>query len=419
MDQFLGDRHLAQYVDLFARLASNPPAPGSGPRIRVPRDPDDDYSVAAARMRRDFLRERTGGELEHVGRFSFDPSTLPGNIENFIGAAQVPIGVAGPLRIQGEHASGDFYIPLATTEGTLVASYNRGMRLLTECGGVQTAVVDERMQRAPVFIFDHALQARAFGEWIDEQFTQIKEAAESTTRSGRLISIEQYAVGPLRYLRFDYTTGDAAGQNLTGKATLAACEWIQGNHPGRPRYILSGSIDTDKKHSQINMLQTRGKRVVAEAVIQRAALQDLMGVDTQTLMWGRQISQAGNFMAASANNGAQAANALAAIFIATGQDVANIAESHAGITYTQLLDNGDYYWSITLPALIVATYGGGTGLATQRECLELLGCYGAGKVRKFAEICAAVVLAGDISLSSAVLHGDWVTSHERLGRNRP
>ena len=354
-----------------------------------------------------------------MGRFSVDPATLPGNIENFIGVAQVPIGLAGPLRIQGEHACGDFYIPLATTEGTLVASYNRGMRLLTECGGVTTAVVDERMQRAPVFILADALQARAFGEWITSSSRRSRRRPNRRRRSGQLISIEQYAVGPLRYLRFDYTTGDAAGQNMTGKATLAACEWIQANHPGRPRYILSGSIDTDKKHSQINMLQTRGKRVVAEAVIDKDVIEDLMGVDTKTLMWGRQISQAGNFMAASANNGAQAANALAAIFIATGQDVANIAESHAGIVYTQLLDNGDYYWSITLPALIVATYGGGTGLATQRECLELLGCYGAGKVRKFAEICAAVVLAGDISLSSAVLHGDWVTSHDRLGRNRP
>ncbi len=419
VDQFLGDRHLAQYVDLFARLASMPTGTNTHRRVPVPRDPVDDYTAAAARVRRDFVREATGAGLETVGLFSVDPATLPGNIENFIGAAQVPIGLAGPLWIRGEHASGDFYIPLATTEGTLVASYNRGMRLLTECGGVTTAVVDERMQRAPVFVLADALQARAFGEWITEQFTEIKAAAESTTQSGQLIAIEQYAVGPLRYLRFDYTTGDAAGQNMTGKATLAACEWIQANHPDRPRYILSGSIDTDKKHSQINMLQTRGKRVVAEAVIDKNVIEDLMGVDTKTLMWGRQISQAGNFMAASANNGAQAANALAALFIATGQDVANIAESHAGIVYTQLLDNGDYYWSITLPALIVATYGGGTGLATQRECLELLGCYGTGKVRKFAEICAAVVLAGDISLSSAVLHGDWVTSHDRLGRNRP
>jgi hydroxymethylglutaryl-CoA reductase (NADPH) len=144
-----------------------------------------------------------------------------------------------------------------------------------------------------------------------------------------------------------------------------------------------------------------------------------MGVEPAAMFQGRQISNAGAFMAGASSNGAQAANALAALFIATGQDAANVAESHASITYTQLLENGDYYWSITLPSLIVATYGGGTGLATQRECLELLGCYGTGKVSKFAEICAAVVLAGEISLSSAVLHGDWVASHDTFGRNRP
>ena len=204
---------------------------------------------------------------------------------------------------------------------------------------------------------------RTFGEWVAEHFADIKQQAETTTRSGKLISIDQYSVGPLRYLRFNYTTGDAAGQNMTGKATLAACEWIQATYPGRPQFILSGAIDTDKKHSQINMLQTRGKRVVAEAVIKNDVIKGLMGVDTKTLFWGRQISLAGSFMAASANNGAHAANGLTAMFIACGQDVANVSESHAGIVYNQLLDNGDYYWSITLPALIVATYGGGTGLA--------------------------------------------------------
>jgi hydroxymethylglutaryl-CoA reductase (NADPH) len=133
----------------------------------------------------------------------------------------------------------------------------------------------------------------------------------------------------------------------------------------------------------------------------------------------RQVANVGALLSGAANNGAHGANGIAALFIATGQDAANVAESHAGITYTQLLADGDYYWSVTIPSLIVATYGGGTGLATQRECLEMLGCYGAGKVAKFAEIVAAVVLAGDISLSAAVLHGDWVSSHDALGRNRP
>src|SRR3954469_5245976 len=387
-------------------------------RTRIPRDKDNDYTPEAAAKRRAFVEEQTGVKLEHVGQYSFSPSVLPGNVENFIGVAQVPIGLAGPLRINGEHAKGDFFVPMATTEGTLVASYSRGMRLLSECGGVRTTVVDDHMQRAPAFIFEDALAAREFGDWVTEHDEDIRAAAEATTRSGKLTYIGQYQVGPLRYLRVNYTTGDAAGQNMTGKATLAACEWIKANYPGGAEYVLSGAIDTDKKHSHINMLLTRGKRVVAEAVIKNDVLQRLMGVDTKTVFDYRQIGMVGGFLAGSSYNGAHAANGLTAIFIATGQDVANISESHAGVTYTRLLDNGDYYWSVTLTSLIVATYGGGTGLATQRECLELLGCYGKGKVRKFAEICAGVVLAGDISLTSAILAGDWVTSHDALGRNR-
>ena len=391
----------------------------TGPeRARIPRDPENDYTPDAAATRRDFIKEQTGADLSHVASYSFDPSVLPGNVENFIGVAQVPMGVAGPLVVNGEHAQGQFYVPMATSEGTLVASYNRGMRVLAECGGIKTTVVDEAMQRAPAFLFDDALQAREFGAWMDSHCDDIRAAAESTTSTGKMTYIGHYQVGPNLYLRFNYTTGDAAGQNMTGKATFAACEWIHENHPDKPRYVLSGAIDTDKKHSNINMLQTRGRRVVAEAVIKNDVLKKLMNVDTSTLFKYRQIGMVGAFMSGAAYNGAHAANGLTAIFIATGQDVANVAESHAGITYSQLLDNGDYYWSVTLTSLIVATYGGGTSLATQKQCLEMMDCYGKGKVRKFAEICAATVLAGDVSLTSAILAGDWVSSHDKYGRNR-
>ena len=388
------------------------------PRSRVPRDPDDDYTRDAAATRRAFLTERTGTDLSHVEQFSLDPAVLPGNVENFIGVAQVPVGVAGPLVVRGEHVDGEVFVPLATTEGTLVASYNRGMRVLAESGGVRTTVVDEAMQRAPAFLLDDAQQARDLAAWLDENLDGLRSAAEATTSVGKLLYVGKYQVGPVLYLRCNYTTGDAAGQNMTGKATLALCEWVVANHPGSPRYVLSGSIDTDKKHSQINMLQTRGRRVVAEVTIPDEVMRRRMGVDNESLFSYRQVGAIGSFMAGSAYNGAHAANALTAIFIATGQDAANISESHAGITYTQLRENGDYYWSTTLTSLIVATYGGGTGLPTQRQCLEMMGCYGKGKVRRLAEICAGTVLAGDISLTAAILAGDWVSSHDRYGRNR-
>jgi hydroxymethylglutaryl-CoA reductase (NADPH) len=390
----------------------------SNGRVPVPRDKDDDYTRAAAELRQTFLREQTGAELEHVSSYSIDPALLAGNIEQFLGAAQVPIGVAGPLLVDGEHAQGEFYVPLATAEGTLVASYNRGMKLLYAAGGVKTTVIDDRMQRAPCFLFASAREAREFSAWLDEHFDEIKAAAEATTRAGRLIEIEKYSASRMLFTRFDYTTGDAAGQNLTGKATQAACHWILEQRPDIEQYFLESNFATDKKSSQINILQTRGKRVVAEATIPDVLLREGMGSSSELLFRAREVANLGGFMAGVNNNGAHSANGITAIFIATGQDAANVAESSAALVYAEHRPNGDFYYSVTIPSLIVATYGGGTGLPTQRECLELLGCYGEGKVLKLAEIIAATVLCGEVSLGSAIVSEDWVRAHDLLGRNR-
>jgi hydroxymethylglutaryl-CoA reductase (NADPH) len=385
---------------------------------KIPRSSENDYTREMAEARRRFLAEQTGASLEHVGRFSGDPGALPGNIEHFIGVAQIPIGVAGPLRVNGQFAQGMFYVPLATTEGTLVASYNRGMKLIDASGGVTTTVLDDAMQRAPSFLFPSAREAQAFGHWVRENFDEIKRRAESTTRVGKLRDIEQYAAGRVRFLRFNYTTGDAAGQNMVGKATKAACDWIREVYPGIERYYLESSFATDKKTSHVNTLHTRGKRVVAEATIPAALLESLGKSKLADLFRARLVSNLGGFMAGVNNNGAHSANALAALFIATGQDAANIAESSAAAVFAEITPSGDYYYSITIPSLIVATYGGGTGLPTQRECLELLGCYGEGKVNKMAEIAAATVLCGELSLGLAMIADEWVSSHEQYGRNR-
>jgi hydroxymethylglutaryl-CoA reductase (NADPH) len=388
-------------------------------RVPVPRDRENDYTPDAARTRADFVQERTGAALEHVSSYSFDPAILTGNVEHFVGVAQVPIGVAGPLLVDGEHAQGEFYVPLATAEGTLVASYNRGMRLLHEAGGVKTTILDDRMQRAPSFIFASAREARAFGAWLTEHFDEIREVAEATTRSGRLQDIEQYSASRILYTRFNYTTGDAAGQNLTGKATYAACKWIASQYPGIEHYFLESNFATDKKSSQVNMLHTRGKRVVAEATIPNELFHRIMRSDSELMFRARQVSNLGGFMSGVNNNGAHSANGITAMFIATGQDAANVAESSAAFVFAELRPNGDYYYSVTIPSLIVATYGGGTGLATQRECLEMLGCYGKDRVRKFTEIVAATVLCGELSLGSAIVAEEWVEAHDLYGRNRP
>jgi len=380
----------------------------------------NDYSAEMAETRRQFVKEKTGAEMKHVGTFSIEPDTLPGNIEHFTGVAQVPIGLAGPLVIDGVAAQGEFYVPMATTEGTLVASYNRGMRLTAESDGVKTTVIDDAMQRAPVFVFEDARAALAFGKWVTDNFELIKAKAEETTSVGKLRDIEQYAVSKMRWLRFNFTCGDAAGQNMVSKATRHACQWMQSQHiAGLEHFALSGNLDTDKKHSFVNSLHTRGKRVVAEATIPADLMKSLMHCSPEALFKQRQLSNMGAFVAGSVSNGAHFANGITALFIACGQDVANVAESSAGYTYSEITPNGDYYFSITIPSLVVASYGGGTGLATQRECLEMLGCYGKGGVNKLAEIIAATVLCGELSLGAAVVADEWVSSHDQFGRNRP
>ena len=387
---------------------------------RIPRDRDDDYGEAAIRDRQQFVAGYTGQTLEHIAKYSFDPQITQGNVENFTGVAQVPLGFAGPITICGEHAKGDFLIPLATTEGTLVASYNRGMKLLNLSGGVKCTVVADGMQRAPVFVFEDARGARDFIEWVGENMTPIREEAEATSSVARLDNIDPYQSNKFAFLRFNFRTGDAAGQNMVGRATFAACSWILDHYSGPEikRFYLESNFATDKKSSQVNIMRTRGKRVTAEATVPREVLIQNMRVRPEQLFDHYSVANIGSILAGVNNNGLHSANAITAIFIATGQDVANVAESSAGLIYVELTEEKDLYISITIPSLIVATYGGGTGLATQKECLDLLGCSGKDKVYKFAEIVAGTVLAGELSLAAAISSLDWVSSHEEYGRNR-
>ena len=388
--------------------------------IRIPRDKYDDYSPEAIKERQSFLEKYTNKKLEHIPYYSFDPHITAGNCEHFIGVAQVPIGLAGPIKINGEHAKGEFLVPLATAEGTLVASYNRGIKLLNMCGGAICTVQDDAMQRAPVFVFEDARGAREFIKWVQANFDKIAHEAEATTSIGKLKYIDPYLASKFAYLRFNYSTGDAAGQNMVGRATFAACSWILDHYKDYKvtKFFLESNLATDKKASQVNVMRTRGKRVTAECVIKKEVLEQVMRVDARQLVYHGQIANVGAILSGANNNGLHSANGITAMFIATGQDVANVSESSAGIIHSELTPEDDLYISITIPSLIVATYGGGTGLATQKECLELLDCYGKGKVNKLTEIIAGVVLAGELSLASAISSSDWVSSHEAYGRNR-
>jgi hydroxymethylglutaryl-CoA reductase (NADPH) len=387
-------------------------------RVKVPYDREDDYGGEIISRRQEFARSFSDADFEHVSKYSFDPAVTQGNIESFFGVAQVPIGLAGPIKVNGEYAQGEFLVPLATTEGTLVASYNRGIKVINLSGGVTCTVSDDRMQRAPVFVFASAREARDFRDWVTGHLDEIAQAAEATSSVAKLLDIDMFLASRFAYLRFNYFTGDAAGQNMVGRATFAACSWILDNVDNVERFYLESNLATDKKHSQINIMRTRGKRVIAEAVVSRDVLVQHMRVEPESLQYHAQISNVGSFLSGANNNGAHSPNGITAMFIATGQDVANVAESSSGILYTELTPDGDLYMSLTIPSLIVATFGGGTALPTQRECLELMGCVGRGKVKKLAEIIAGVALAGEISLGSAISSLDWVSSHEKYGRNR-
>jgi len=387
-------------------------------RITVPVDKQNDYSAEIIKKRQDFINSYSGKQLDHVTKYSFDPAVTQGNIEAFTGVAQIPIGFAGPIKVNGEYANGEFLVPLATTEGTLVASYNRGIKAVNLSGGVTCTVSVDCMQRAPVFIFENAREARDFIVWINKNMDKIREEAETTSSVAKLLYIDPYLSNKFAFLRFNYETGDAAGQNMVGRATFAACSWILDQYPHIKRFFLESNFATDKKASQVNVMRTRGKRVTAEAVIKRDVLVEVLRVEPESLNYHNGVAMVGAFMSGANNNGAHSPNAITAMFIATGQDVANVSESSAGIIYSEITPEGDLYISLTIPSLIIATFGGGTGLPTQRECLEVMDCYGRDRVKKLAEIIAGVALAGELSLGAAISSLDWVSSHEKYGRNR-
>jgi hydroxymethylglutaryl-CoA reductase (NADPH) len=401
----------------FAVKDSISAVPSERPK-HIPCDKDHNATPEIVAARQRFVESVSGVPLKHLSHYSFEAAVTSHNIENFTGVAQVPIGFAGPLLINGEHAQGEFIIPMATTEGTLVASYNRGMKVLNLSGGVTTTIQADHMQRAPVFIFDSAREARDFREWVEAHIDDIRREAEATSNVARLQYIDIYLSNKFAYLRFNFSTGDAAGQNMVGRATAAACGWILEHTTTVRRFYLESNLATDKKASHVNLMRTRGKRVTAEATIPREIMVQHLRVEPESLAYHAQVASVGAILSGANNNGLHSPNGITAMFISTGQDVANVAESSAGIIYVELTKTGGLYLSITIPSLIVATYGGGTGLPTQRECLEVLGCYGKGKVNKLAEIIAAVVLAGEISLAAAISSLEWVSSHEKYGRNR-
>ena len=375
----------------------------------------------AAEARRQYLEKTVGVRLENIGKTIIDLNTVVGrNIENVIGAVQIPVGVAGPLLVRGDYANGYFYVPLATTEGALVASVNRGAKFVTESGGVRVKVLKDGMARAPLFRLPSLVDAVEFVEWVTQHFDELKKAAESTTRHGRLKEVQPFIVGNYVWLRLVFSTGDAMGMNMATIASEAVAKYVQQHFPKARLVALSGNMCVDKKANAVNFLLGRGKTVTAEAVVKREVLERLGITAEEVHEVNVRKNLIGSALAHSYGFNAHFANIVAAIFIATGQDVAQVVESSMGITSTEPRDEG-LYISVFLPSLEVGTVGGGTGLPTQREALALLGVAGSGNppgtnALKFAEIIAAAVLAGELNLLIALARNELASAHQRLGR---
>jgi hydroxymethylglutaryl-CoA reductase (NADPH) len=379
----------------------------------------------AVLARRRFLERKLNISLSGIASTILDFEELYGyNIENAIGAIQIPVGIVGPLRVNGDYAKGDFYVPLATTEGALVASVNRGAKAVTASGGAYVKVLKDGMTRAPLIWTPSVVEAVRFVEWVKANMEVLRGKVSEVTRHGRLLDLQPFIVGNLVWLRFIYSTGDAMGMNMATIASDRICSYIEQSYDGEARCIsLSGNMCVDKKPAIINRLLGRGKYVVAEALIPASVAESVLKARIDLIHY---INQAKNLLgsgvAGSVSFNAHYANIIAAIFIATGQDVAQVVESSMGFTWTEL--RGDsLYISVTLPSLEVGTVGGGTRLRTQREALSIMGVAGGGdppgvNALKFAEIVAATVLAGELNLLAALASGHLARAHEKLGRGK-
>ena len=384
----------------------------------VPRFEQQGYDKNAIAARRKWIEEKTGTDFVHIASYSVPGEQMRGNIENPIGTAQMPLGVAGPLLVHGTHAKGIFYVPLATTEGALVRSYERGMVTLTRAGGVTTRIYADENRVCPVFFLAGVAEAHEFATWLNENFSSIKAEAESTTRHGKLLRLEPQPVGREVLVIFSYYTADAHGMNMIVKATERACQWILNHSDARDFLVFSG-LSSEKRSSGNLFAGGKGKKVVAGARLTSALLRNYLHITPSQLVDLWHHTMLGHVQAHATGYNGHYANGLAALFIACGQDVANIVNSSVGITNFELVDQEDVYVSVTLPSLTIATVGGGTAVGTSRECLAMLGARGKGGAPKLAEITAATLLAGEISMAAAITSGEFVQAHDRYGRNRP
>ncbi len=340
------------------------------------------------------------------------------NIESYIGTISIPVGVAGPLRVRGAEGSRDYRVPLATTEAALVASYNRGARLLTSAGGCNARVVAEAVSRTPMFAFNDLVEAEQFARFIDARADSFTDAVSQVTSHGKLVSVACLIEGNHVYVDLQFTTGDASGQNMVTFASDAICKLIIEHSPIVPQYwFLEANFSGDKKSTAKSMGHVRGKRVVADITIPRALVEQRLHTTPERMVEYWCAGAIGGVLSGTTGIQGHFANGLAALYLACGQDVACVAESATGITRLETT-GPDLYASVTLPNIMVGTVGGGTSLPSAKACLDILGLAGCGNSRALAEVCGAIVLAGELSIIGAFCSGDFALAHRALSRGQ-
>jgi hydroxymethylglutaryl-CoA reductase (NADPH) len=382
------------------------------------------YDEAARRERLAWLRERSGVRLEALEEMRLVPDRLSRNIENAVGAVEVPVGIAGPLLVHGEAVRGVCYAPLATTEGALVASASRGATALTRAGGVTTRVLGQRMTRSPAFELATPEEAFTFARWAASQLPALREQVRHVSRHARLLSVESVIIGRVVHLVFAHQTGDAAGQNMTTATTWHACQWMLAQLPAlglrMTRFMIEGNLSSDKKVAL--HAGGRGFAVAAECVLDGETLRRVLKVSPRDMLEAFEIGRAGAERAGMIAYNVNVANVVAAIFTATGQDIGCVHESSVGSLElgTARVGGADAVRArLELPGLALGTVGGGTHLPAQRALLEAMGCAGEGSAPRLAELVGGFALALDLSTLAAVASGEFAGAHERLGRNRP
>lgn len=379
---------------------------------RIPHDAHRDYDEDYVSERRAWLSRQTGTTLFHIARYSIKPEEARGNIENFIGVAQVPLGVVGPLKVRGKYAEGVFFVPFATTEGAMVLTYQRGAVAVTRAGGVRTRIVKDENHLDPVFIVRDLEEAEQLVAWVDGHRDELKDAVRQATGHGELLEIVPFILGRRVALKVGFSTQDAMGANMIAIAAESVCRLIAG-HVAHERYLLRSNLSSEKKASGVNLLFGYGKTVLAEAILPRKVVTRHLNSSPEGIHAAWHSWALGSFQAGMLGINAHLANGVAAVFMACGQDVAHVANASVGITMFEMTGAGDLYVAVRLPNLIVGTVGGGTALGTQRECLEMIGCYGKGKSEKFAEVLAATLLAGEIGICAGITTDEFLDPHKR------